>query len=212
MAIKDIFLRIYDFLRHPNKIALALRNFYLDYKYQRRIIIDWKRGASPAPEYHHASPTHSFVLPYIFKDLNIRPDDVLVDLGCGRGRVINWWLDQGLRNKIIGVEIDTSIAQETGERLARFKNVQIVNRDVIEFIPADGTVFFIYNSFGERPMRVFNKKLKQLFSNKHITIVYYNCVHISIFENDSFWQVCLMSDMEKKGYKKGALIQNRIDG
>lgn len=35
-------------------------------------------------------------LKLIFKNEIIGPDDVLVDLGCGKGRVINWWLGQGV--------------------------------------------------------------------------------------------------------------------
>jgi hypothetical protein len=35
------------------------------------------------------------VLPQIFAG-RIGRDDVLVDVGCGKGRVINWWLSRGL--------------------------------------------------------------------------------------------------------------------
>jgi hypothetical protein len=30
---------------------------------------------------------------------DIHGPDVLVDVGCGKGRVINWWLKCGFRNK-----------------------------------------------------------------------------------------------------------------
>ena len=44
------------------------------------------------------------MLPKLFNERNgtaIKSSDVLVDVGCGRGRVINWWLSLGLGNKIV---------------------------------------------------------------------------------------------------------------
>jgi hypothetical protein len=41
-----------------------------------------------------------YALSLIFKDEPIAPDDVLVDVGCGKGRMINWWLSRRLRNQI----------------------------------------------------------------------------------------------------------------
>ena len=40
---------------------------------------------------HHAANTPYFILPIIFDGI-IHDDDVLVDVGCGKGRVLNWWL------------------------------------------------------------------------------------------------------------------------
>jgi len=59
------------------------------------------------------------VLPPIF-DGRIGRDDVLVDVGCGKGRVINWWLSRGLRNRIVGIELEPEVASATAKRLARY--------------------------------------------------------------------------------------------
>jgi len=52
------------------------------------------------------------VLPQVFAG-RIGRDDVLVDVGCGKGRVINWWLSRGLRNRMYGIEIDPEVAAAT---------------------------------------------------------------------------------------------------
>jgi hypothetical protein len=44
-------------------------------------------------------------LEQIFRN-RIRPVDVLVDVGCSTGRVINLWLEQGPSNRIVGLEAD----------------------------------------------------------------------------------------------------------
>src|SRR5690349_8783264 len=55
----------------------------------------------------------------------IRPDDVVVDVGCGRGRFINFLLYRGYLNRIIGIELNAEIAERTRLRLRRHRTVEI---------------------------------------------------------------------------------------
>ncbi len=77
----------------------------------------------------------------------VRDDDVLVEVGCGKGRVINWWLAQGYRNRIVGLEIMEEVADKTRARLRRFPNVTILAGDAIQNLPPDGTLFYLANPF-----------------------------------------------------------------
>ena len=60
------------------------------------------------PRIRGTSSAHYGYLGKLFSNENvpIRPDDVLVDVGSGKGRVLNFWLQKGLRNRIVGIEID----------------------------------------------------------------------------------------------------------
>jgi precorrin-6B methylase 2 len=69
----------------------------------------------------------------------IEPNDVLVDVGCGKGRVTNWWLSQGLRNRMVGIELDPDVASATEKRLRRFSNVTILNEDATAWMPDDAS-------------------------------------------------------------------------
>ena len=82
------------------------------------------------------------VLPQLFEG-RVRDDDVLVDVGCGRGRVLSWWLRQGYRNRMIGLEIDEEIAADTSRRLARYPRLSIVSGDAVENLPDAGTLYFL---------------------------------------------------------------------
>ena len=53
---------------------------------------------------HDTASGHYSVLSCIFRKYKIKDSDVLVDVGCGKGRVINWWLKQGHQNRIIGMD------------------------------------------------------------------------------------------------------------
>jgi len=58
------------------------------------------------------------VLPHLFDRL-IEHDDVLVDVGCGKGRVLNWWLRFYPHHRIVGIELDGEVAEKTRHRLRR---------------------------------------------------------------------------------------------
>lgn len=142
-------------------------------------------------------------LSYLFKhnDLPVHESDVLVDVGCGKGRVINFWLGRGFRNRIIGIEIDGEIADTTRNRLARYPNVEIITGDATELLPEDGTLFFLFNPFGPDVMRRFLERLKQ---RRNIRIIYYYCIHIELFKNDGFWTV---EELRTGDWKRAALIR-----
>ncbi len=90
----------------------------------------------------------------------VRDDDVLVEVGCGKGRVINWWLAQGYRNRIVGLEIMEEVADKTRARLGRFPNVTIVAGDVLTHIPKDGTLFYLFNPFDAPTVGRFKEAMR----------------------------------------------------
>jgi hypothetical protein len=118
----------------------------------------------------------------------VSPDDVLVDVGCGRGRVLNWWLSLGWQNRMVGVELDPAVATATRRRLRRFRNVEIVTGDAVNLTPSDATICFLYNPFGRAVVQrwhdtVLNSKAP------HLTVVYINCQHLDVFHESGRWSI-----------------------
>lgn len=137
---------------------------------------------------HGTENTDYLALRWTFKG-ELRPDDVLVDIGCGKGRVINFWLSRCPKNRMVGLEIDPQIAAQTRKRLSRFKNVTIVAGNCLECLPLTGTVFYLYNPFTEAVMREFKERLLALPQTDRIRIFYYNCRFAEIFANDPRFDV-----------------------
>ena len=118
----------------------------------------------------------------------IGPADVLVDVGCGKGRVLNFWLSLGLKNRIVGIELDPNIAEETRRRLAPYANVVVLCGDAIDRLPLDGTLFYLYNPFNRAVMSRFKSKLAGINArNVNVKVVYYNCRHLDVFQDDPDW-------------------------
>lgn len=120
--------------------------------------------------------------------VGIGASDVLVDVGCGKGRVINQWLRSGFRNRIVGLELTPAVGEWTKARLARFENVEIIVGDAIETFPAAGTVFFLFNPFGRETMEEFARQLTLRVDTKALRIVYLNARQMDVFDRAS-WDV-----------------------
>ena len=187
----------------------------LTIKRLRTALTDLRYGAilkgNVASKYSHLGATGTENSDYIVLEelfLNqIRPADILVDVGCGKGRVLNWWLDQYPDNQIYGIELDPLIAEATRLRLRRFKNVTILNGDACSLIPHEGSLFYLFNPFDGTVMQRF---IAAILRNPRAAngvlrrIIYHNCVHLGLFENDP--QAFFIKQIETRSSLGSALI------
>ena len=137
----------------------------------------------------------------IFRGEVIASNDVLVDLGCGKGRVINWWLSCKLKNHIVGLELDPIIAATTAERLKSFKNVRIISGDAVDNLPFDATLIYLYNPFGEGVVERLRDKILHLTNPERVRVFYYNSVYAEVFERDHRFSVERPCLIRSKGFR-----------
>jgi hypothetical protein len=165
----------------------SVENLIYDLYFQREFL-----GKTKHTPFSHLGSTDSASSTYanlkkIFKYVEIYPNDVLVDVGCAKGRVINFWLSKGLKNKIIGIELDKEIAERTKNNLKRFSNVEIITGNILVNLPSEGDIFYLFNPFDREVMKSFIDKVLCTFSNKRITIVYSHCKYLDLYRgNDRF--------------------------
>jgi SAM-dependent methyltransferase len=129
-------------------------------------------------------------LDVLFAAAQIDDTDVIVDVGCGKGRVINWVLRHHPRSQVYGIEIDPDLCLRTTKRLRRFRNARILCGDAVELLPPEGTIFYLYNPFGEDVMRRFIAAfLAHPSPDRKRRIVYHNSVFLKLFEADPRFKV-----------------------
>jgi len=133
---------------------------------------------------HTMVHTDYHVLRDIFARVAIAKSDVLVDIGCGEGRVINFWLSQGWKNPIIGIEVVEAVADRARKRYRKYKNVSIVTGDALANLPFNGTLFYLYNPFSERTVARFEKAIRPL----NARIVYHQNNYMAPFDS-SLWRI-----------------------
>jgi predicted RNA methylase len=100
-------------------------------------------------------PAGTRALKRIFDNVRITPDDVLLDLGCGKGRVVFWVGLHCSPKRIVGVEISEQLYAVARRNLAQYDKrgdrppVELVHADAATFhIPSDATLIFLNNPFG----------------------------------------------------------------
>ena len=153
---------------------------------------------------HTMVHTHYHVLRDIFARVPITPDDVLVDIGCGEGRVINFWLSRGLKNQIVGIEAVEAVAAEARKRYQKYRNVSIVTGDAIENLPRNGTLFFLYNPFDDEVVTQFEKAIRPLDAR----IVFHQNNYMEPFLSDA-WQIEPLNSRGTVYEFQAALISKR---
>ena len=165
----------------------AVRNYLIDRRYGGSCA-----GAVQTPFRHlgayGTSSADYLQLRRIFSSENgvtISPDDVLVDVGCGKGRVLNHWLDMGLENRIVGIELDPRFASFAAERLTDYPNVEVICGDALESLPENGTIFFLFNPFNRHLLARFAERVAALPDPQgEVLVVYYYAMHADVFEED----------------------------
>lgn len=134
--------------------------------------------------------------------LNLNPDDVFVDLGCGAGRPLFVAATQRIK-KVIGVEIRKEFADAARTNLskARFTkaHVEIVHTDASVFDAKEGTVFFMFNPFGEKTFEKVIKNIrKSLVTNpRKIRIAYYCPVYKNLLDAQDW--LAFEGEIDKSG-------------
>lgn len=180
----------------------------------RNAAIDTRFGWPLGAVYLHSRSQNSDyrLLEETFED-RIRDGEVLVDVGCGTGRVLNHWLRVSPKSRMYGLESDSKLAALTKFRLRRRPNVTILTGDAVDNLPPTGTLFFLFNPFGEETVARLSRRLSDLRqSDDHeILVIYSNCKHVRVFVDDPGFDVQVLSAGEEGAVREQdvALITRR---
>jgi hypothetical protein len=149
-----------------------------------------KQDLSQGQDAVYYQPTRYFTLKSIFKHMNLGADNVFVDIGCGKGRVLLFAAQYNLR-KVIGIEMDSELANAARAILQRVVTktpVEIIQSDAATCDLSEGTVFYMFNPFGERTMKMVLDNIERswIANPREIWIVYGTPIHASVL-NASDW-------------------------
>lgn len=132
-------------------------------------------------------PTSYAVLKKVIEYIKFNKDDVFIDYGCGSGRVV-FTIATQLLKKVIGIEFDEALVMTAKENLSRFKHknspIEFVHIDATIFNPAEGTIFFFGNPFGEKTLKIVMDNIKNSLNinPRQIKIVYFNSTGKNVLE------------------------------
>lgn len=184
-------MTIKSFKKKSNRVIRFIKNQMLDIYYLGVPVCFSEKTKYSTLGAHDIGYTGYRVIKYIFNNsYTIVPNDVLVDVGCAKGRILGYWLKHFKDNKIIGIELDEPAAQKAQKLFSKNKNVTVIHGNIIDSDIEDATVFYLFNSFNREVIKQFKQKLlKNYYGVNDITVIYYNCTFIDEFKEDPTWYV-----------------------
>jgi len=199
-------------MRTYSRLIRLLRNLFRDLRHGAFL-----GGMKKTPHAHHgaydtANSAYE-ALEQIFSEPAVAAlarTRTVVDVGCGKGRVLNFLIDALPGRPILGIEIDQAVAVWVSSRLRRHDNVTILPGDVRSVgLPLDA-LFYLFNPFDAGVMREFADRLDR---EERIgsALIYYNPMHLDIFEASPRFAI---KDIKlAPGYHRCVLITvRRADG
>lgn len=114
--------------------------------------------------------------------LALSPQDVFVDLGCGKGRMLCCAALRGIRSAV-GVELSADLAIIAAENARRLRPthapITVSALDVRRYDYTVGTVFYMFHPFGPNTMNGMLDALSDGLrrSPRTVRLVYLNAVH-----------------------------------
>jgi len=183
-----------------NTLAILL-SYIADYSFDVRYGTDTRSWASldslviDSSNVQHGEmyqPTLALPLARLFRALQLPDDTVLVDLGCGKARVLLVAAQAGLETAR-GVEFSPQLCHIARRNCLVFAQkthvattFEIFEGDVVDYaVRPDETVFFLYNPFDGQILRrvLENIRVSQRAYPRPVWIVYRNAVHRAIIDN-----------------------------
>ena len=120
--------------------------------------------------------------------LKLKPADVFVDLGCGKGRVLCCAARFGIR-EAVGVEDSeelVTIARRNAEHLrGKLSPIRLVRQKAQEAEYDSGTVFYLFHPFGPKTLDEVLHRIRQSINPEKpaVRIAYVNPVHNEVFQD-----------------------------
>lgn len=110
-------------------------------------------------------PTPYVVLEELVKTDLIKRDDVVVDYGCGKGRV-GFFLNNQVECKVIGIDHSERLLEFAKKNLENYGdngNISFVHSKAEEYVPDEANCFYLFNPFSTK---IFRQVLRRLEESK----------------------------------------------
>ncbi|MCD7797572.1 MAG: class I SAM-dependent methyltransferase [Clostridiales bacterium] len=129
----------------------------------------YKYVPSKYRESHGATGSEStryWILKDIFKGSDFSSDDVFIDVGCGKGRVLAYMIRSHFPGKIIGIELNDDVANIAKIWSKIYNQIEIISGDAMEYNYKDITVMFLGRPFLPDMFHNFISKLESEMDHK----------------------------------------------
>ena len=199
------FTGLLDYTRHYAISSFSLiKDYYSDKKLniQTDETYHFQDNSSLFKDGQIYQPTPYYMLEKIVDYLKPKPEDILVDFGSGKGRVVFFMALQRLK-KVTGLELNRELIDIAQKNLNSFSlshsPIEFVNADASTFRIQDESIFFMFNPFGSKTIgKVIDNIKHSLITNpRQVQIVYYSPAYRNLLYSQDW--LSLRKDIDNGG-------------
>lgn len=131
-------------------------------------------------------PTPYVVLEELVKLDIIKEDDIIVDYGCGKGRV-SFFLNNQLNCNVIGVDHSErllAMAEKNLENYGGNGKFTFIHSKAEEYLPTDANCFYLFNPFSTKIFRQVLRRIEESKKNNPREILlffYYSTIEYKMY-------------------------------
>lgn len=143
--------------------------------------------------------TEYLALEEMFKDVEINDNSRFVDIGCGKGRVLNFVHTKNKNCKVTGVEFNPEVANFTKKWADKNDNVTIINGNAFDINCDDYDILYFNRPFMEETFKQFAEKMVNEIKHP-VTVICYADAYMSKYLKDKpNWNRVKQGILYKKG-------------
>ncbi len=153
-------------------------------------------------KFSRCSPSASKYLFKLLDTLSITNKDTILDIGCGKGSVLNLLINYEFR-KISGIEISRELSEICSKNMIKKKDIRIkvINKDARKFDSYDEyNYFYMYNPCSAEILTPIIRKIKESASNNK-TIIYNFPKYEEVLIKNEFKYISTFDDEWGNGIK-----------
>lgn len=124
------------------------------------------RDASKEDAYHYPyEPTPYVVLERLVENEYISNDNILIDYGCGKGRV-SFFLNHKLGCKVVGIDFDERMCETARENLVKYgknEKIELICESAEKYEIKDVDAFYFFNPFSVEVLQSVIGKIKKSY-------------------------------------------------
>lgn len=199
-------------LQHKNPFFVRLQNllweFRLGISTSGLVDIDF-------PDAHYYAAMRYETINRILEFLKLRPSDILVDVGSGKGRVLCAAAQYRLQS-VVGIELSKELCAIAGENIEKLRGrkspIVIHNTLAQEYPFAEGTIFTLFNPFGPSTLNAVLKKLEQSIAAtpRDVRVVYANPEHEDVLSQTRWLERYAYWDKNETGLEHTVIFYRSV--
>ncbi len=138
-------------------------------------------------EVHASQPSHYRLLEQVFRKAKFTAQDAIIDVGCGKGRILAYLTEQGVESQLTGVELNQEVIETCKQWTRKYPNIHIVEGNVLDMDLTPFSVMVMANPFGTSVLLQLLEKIERELRHPLTLYYIYDHVHGNTIDHRPGW-------------------------